>query len=280
MTMVKERLLSATITTATILLLIALLFPLIWIISSSIRPYASLYTTTFEIIPSRWTFEAFRWTLQESHFWLYAKNSLVVYVVTLIGSLFVTIPAAYGYSRFIFAGKKSLLNSYFILSQFMGGMSVIGLIGLYLFLVNIGLINSLIVVGLIYAANTVPFVTWYLKNYFDTVPREFDEAAFIDGASFMQNLWLVILPIAKPGILVAIIFISIITWSEWVIAGIILSPENFTLPVAIVTLQGRWETPWNRFAAMSIIYSLPIVLLFLLSHRQMESGLTLGGIKG
>jgi arabinogalactan oligomer/maltooligosaccharide transport system permease protein len=162
----------------------------------------------------------------------------------------------------------------------MGGMSVIGLIGLYLYLVHIGLIDSLLVVGLIYAANTVPFVTWYLKTYFDSVPRDFDEAALMDGASFIQSMRYVVIPIAKPGILVAIIFVSIITWSEWVIAGILLGPENFTLPVGLVTLQGRWETPWNRFAAMSIIYSLPLVMLFMLSRRYMEAGMTLGGIKG
>lgn len=271
---------SAGITAIVVLVLAAVLFPLLWIISSSLRPYASLYTTQFEIIPTDATLSAFRWVLLESKFWQHLKNSLIIYAVTLVCSLAVTVPAAYAFSRFQFVGKESLLYSSFILAQLMGGMSVIGLIGLYLYLVHIGLINSLLVVGLIYAANTVPFVTWYLKTYFDSVPRDFDEAALMDGASFIQSMRYVVIPIAKPGILVAIIFVSIITWSEWVIAGILLGPENFTLPVGLVTLQGRWETPWNRFAAMSIIYSLPLVMLFMLSRRYMEAGMTLGGIKG
>lgn len=276
----QEHLLSAMITIMAILILIGLLFPLFWIVSSSLRPYSSLYTTEFELIPRNATLSAYRWVFTESKFWQYAHNSFIVYLVTLSSSLLVTIPAAYGFSRFSFRGKGTILDSYFILAQFMSGMSVIGLIGLYLFLVSIGLIDSIIVVGLIYAASTVPFVTWYLKTYFDSVPRDYDEAAVIDGASFTQNLIHVIIPIAKPGIYVAVIFISIMTWSEWVIAGILLGPDNFTLPVGLVILQGRWETPWNQFAAMSIIYSLPIILLFILSRRYIQAGMTLGRVKG
>lgn len=280
MSRVKKRILAVGYTTIVILILALLLFPLVWIVSSSIRPYSSLYTTELQLIPENATLDAFRWVLFESKFWHYAENSLIVYIVTLITSLLVTIPAGYAFSRFKFVGKESLLYLYFILAQFMSGMSVVGLIGLYLFMVRIKLIDSLVVVGLIYAACNVPFVTWYLKTYFDTIPRDFDEAAFLDGATFLQNIRHVIVPIAKPGILVATIFISIFTWSEWVIGGILLSPEHFTLPIGLVTLQVRWETPWNRFAAMSIIYSVPMIILFILSHRQIESGMTMGGIKG
>jgi len=276
----REKVLVGVTTGGAILLLAALLFPLMWIVSSALRPYASLYTTKFEIIPSDASLDAFRWLLFESKFWLYAKNSLIVYSVSVAACLVVTVPAAYGFSRFNFPGKGGLLSSYFILAQVMSGMTVIGLIGLYLFLLRIGLVNSLLVVGLIYAANMVPSITWFLKTHFDSVPRDLDEAAFLDGASFLQNLLRVIVPIAKPGILVAVILISIVTWSEWIVAGILLGPESFTLPVGLVTLQVRWETPWNRFAAMSIMYSLPIVILFMLSHRYMETGMTLGGVKG
>jgi arabinogalactan oligomer/maltooligosaccharide transport system permease protein len=88
------------------------------------------------------------------------------------------------------------------------------------------------------------------------------------------------LPIAKPGIIVAIIFITIITWSEWVMASMLLGSENFTLAVGLVSLQVRWETPWNLFAATSILYALPIIIVFIIAQRYLKSGLTLGGIKG
>ncbi len=262
------------------LILLVVLFPIFWIISSSLRPYGSIFTTEFRLIPEGANLEAFKWVLFESKFWLYAKNSLVIYGVAVVASLLVTIPAAYGYSRFSFPGKSALLNSYFVLAQFMSGMSIIGLIGLYLFLVHIGLTDSKGIVGLIYAASTVPFVTWYLKTYFDTLPREYDEAAFLDGATFFQTICKVIIPNALPGLIVATIFVSIMVLSEWVIASILLSPDNFTLPVALVTLQGRWETPWNQFAAMALIYSVPLLLLFIFSHRSMEEGVSMAGLQG
>lgn len=271
---------SAAVTLFAILLLCALLFPLFWILSSSIRPYSTLFTTEFRLIPKDATLEAYHWVLFESKFFLYAKNSMIVYGAALFSSLLVTIPAAYGFSRFKFLGRDILLNSYFVLAQIMSGMSIIGLLGLYLFLVKIGLANSRIIVGLIYGASTVPYVTWYLKTYFDSIPLEYDEAAFLDGASFLQNILHVIVPIAKPGIFVAVIFISIFTWSEWVIAGILLGSGHFTLPVALTTLQGRWETPWNRFAAMSILYSIPLVILFMLSRHHIEKGMSASGLKG
>jgi len=260
-------------------LLFVLLIPLFWVFSSAIKPYGSLYTTELYIFPANASLKAFQWVLFESKFWEYAKNSITVYIIALLSSLIVNIPAAYGFSRFKFIGKEGLLNSYFILSQFMGGMSVIGLIGLYLFIIKIKLINSIVVVGLIYAANTIPYITWYLKTYLDSIPKDFDEAALLDGASFIQNLWYVILPIAKPGIFVATIIVSLIIWSEWIIASVLLSPDQFTLPVALVTLQGRWETPWNKFAAMSIIYCIPVIILFFLSQKYMEEGMTIGALK-
>lgn len=277
---IRKGILNVVVTSIAVLLLIALLFPILWIISSSLKPYSSLFSTEFQLIPANATLEAYEWVLFESRFWEFAKNTVIVYLTTILSALLVTVPAAYGFSRFSFKAKAAILNSYFILAQFMSGMSVIALIGLYLFLVKIHLVDSLFVVGLIYAATTVPYVTWYLKTYFDTVPREYDEAAFLDGASFLQNLIRVIIPISRPGIIVAIIFITLLTLSEWVIAGILLSSHKFTLPVALVTLQGRWETPWNKFAAMSIIYSLPLLILFMLSHKNIEKGMSMSGLKG
>jgi len=162
----------------------------------------------------------------------------------------------------------------------MGGLSIIGLIGLYFLLMHMGMLNSLIVLSFIYAASTVPFNTWFLKTYYDSLPRDLDESALVDGASFLQTLRHVILPIAKPGIFTVIIFTSIVVWSEWVIAGIVLSPGNYTVPIGLVGLLSFWETPWNRFAAMAILFSIPIVILFMVSQHYLRQGLTLGAVKG
>jgi len=275
----KSKLSGIVLTIFVTLIVVASLFPLYWIVLCALRPYSTLYTTEVRLIPTEITLNAFRWVLFESKFLVWFKNSLIVYGITLLASVVVIIPASYSLSRFKFKGKKSLLSSYFILSQIMTGMSIIGLIALYSLLLKLGMINSLVVLGLIYTASLVPYISWYLKTYLDTIPTDFDEAALIDGASFFQNLRHVILPMAKPGIAVAIIFITIITWSEWVLASILLGSENFTLALGLVSLQVRWETPWNYFAATSILYAIPIMVVFTLAQRYLKAGLTLGGIK-
>ena len=276
----KIKFLSGVLTGLVLLIVMAGLFPLYWIVSAALRPYGTLYTTEVRLIPTDATLDAFQWLLFKSKFFIWLKNSLIVYIVTLFTCLITIIPASYTLSRFKFSGKNSLLSSYFVLSQIMTGVSVIGLIALYTLLLKLKLINSLITLGLIYAACLVPFTSWYLKAYFDSLPKDFDEAALMDGASFFQNLRYVIVPVAKPGVTVAIILITVITWSEWVLASILLGSENFTLPVGLVSLQVRWETPWNRFAAMSILYAIPIITVFVLAQRYLKAGLTLGGIKG
>lgn len=276
----RIKILSIFLTTLAVLFVIVALIPFYWIILCSLRPYSTLYTTEVSFIPADITIDAFRRVLFETRFFIWLKNSLIVYIITLFICILVALPASYSLSRFEFFGKKTLLSSYFILSQIMSGMNVIGLIALYILLMKLKLINSLITLGFIYAAYNIPFISWYLKTYFDTLPKDFDEAAFVDGASFIQNLRYVILPLAKPGVIVAMIFITIIAWSEWVIASMLLGSENFTLAIGLVSLQVRWETPWNLFAAMSILYALPIIIVFIIAQRYLKSGLTLGGIKG
>jgi len=276
----KTIFLSWVLTGLALLIVIAGLFPLYWIVVAALRPYGTLYTTKIMLFPIDATLDAFRWLLFESKFFIWLKNSLIVYVVTLFTCMMTVVPASYTLSRFKFSGKNSLLSSYFVLSQIMTGMSVMGLIALYTLLLKLQLINSLIVLGLIYAASLVPYISWYLKTYFDSLPKDFDEAALVDGASFFQNLRYVVIPMAKPGIVVAITLITVIAWSEWTLASILLGSENFTLAVGLVSLQARWETPWNRFAAMSILYAIPIITVFVLAQRYLKAGLTLGGIKG
>ena len=271
---------SGILTLTAMLITVVIISPLFWMISCSLRPWGALFTTTFKIIPENPTLDSFRWVLFESSFPLWLKNSLIVLLLTNLISLLVACLGAYAFSRFRFWGKNVLLYSYFVLTQIMGGISIIGLIGLYVLLVHLGLLNSLLTLSLIYAASTVPFNTWYLKAHLDGLPKDFDEAAIIDGASFFQNLRYVVLPMAKPAIATMVIFTSMATWSEWVIGAIVLSPENYTVPIGMALLTTGWSTPWNRFTAMTILYVIPILTIFIVAQRYLKAGLTLGGIKG
>lgn len=271
----------ATVTAiiAAIIIVATFLFPIYWIVMSSFRPYGSLFTTTFEIVPHEVTLDAYKWVLFESKFFLWLRNSLIVSLLTLGLTLVLVVPAAYAFSRFQFAGKGKLLYGYLAFTQFAGGMGLAGLIALYAILAYFNLLNSLLVLSIIYAAGAVPFNTWLLKTYFDTIPKDFDEAALVDGASYFDVMLRILLPVAKPGIATVAVFSFMGGWSEFILAQTILDPENYTLPVGLFQLVGVYETPWNRFAAMSLLFAIPVVILYMLAQRYLQAGLAMGGVK-
>jgi arabinogalactan oligomer / maltooligosaccharide transport system permease protein len=134
---------------------------------------------------------------------------------------------------------------------------------------------------LAYGSGTLPFAIWNLKGYFDTVPKELEEAAIIDGASMAQTFIRVILPLSVPALAVTVLFAFMSGWTEFILAWTFLeNPQRFTLAMALRSMQGQFATPWSDFAAMSILMSIPIVLLFFALQRYLVSGLTVGGVKG
>ena len=127
----------------------------------------------------------------------------------------------------------------------------------------------------------MPFAVWNLKGYFDTIPKELEEAARIDGASLTQTFVRIMLPLALPALAVTILFSFMAGWTEFVLAWTFLeNPSRFTLAMALRSMQGQYATPWSEFSAMSILMSLPIVLLFFLMQRYVVSGLAAGAVKG
>jgi len=277
---VRRMILRGGITLMAVLIVLAVVFPLVWMVTSSIRPYSLLVSSTFEFIPSNPTLAAFKWVFLESPFFLWLKNSLVVSLMTVVLVLLFVVPGAYAFSRFLFWKKESLLYVYFILMQFVGGVGIAGLIALYSIMARLDLLNSLFVLSIIYAAGAIPFNTWLLKTYLDSVPKDFDEAAIMDGASTLGTIRHVILPIAKPGIAVVALLTFMSGWSEFILASTFLNPENYTLSVGLYTLTGTYETPWNQFAAMAILFALPMVIFFIIAQGYLRAGLAMGGIKG
>ncbi|RLI29357.1 maltose ABC transporter permease [Candidatus Bathyarchaeota archaeon] len=271
--------LTVLLTASAVLIVVIFLFPIYWVVLSSIRPYGSLFTTKFELIPSEVTWEAYTWLIFESKFFLWLRNSLIVSILTVVFTLVLVIPSAYSFSRFKFFGKEKFLYGYLVFTQFAGGMGIAGLIALYAILAYLNLLNSLFVLALIYAAGGVPFNTWLLKTYFDTIPRDFDEAALVDGASYFNLIVDVLLPIAKPGIATVAIFSFMGAWGEFILAQTILSPENYTLPVGLYSFVGQFETKWNYFSAMAILFAVPVVVMYLLAQRYLQMGLAMGGVK-
>ena len=168
----------------------------------------------------------------------------------------------------------------FLVSQMFPG--VLTLIPLYIIIVQwLGLGSTRIGLVIVYATTSVPFSVWMLKGYFDTIPRELEEAAIIEGAGPGIIFWRIVLPLAMPAIAITALFSFMTAWNEFILAATLLSRESaFTLPVVLQRYVGEHDAAWGPFAAGAILVSLPVMIFFYVAQRQLVSGLTAGGVKG
>ena len=274
------------------------LFPILWILSLSLDPRGIDKPLDLQLIPPGASLDAYRTVLIEPFgllcrnpndpstcmtFASLLRNSLLVALGTSVVAVVLGSSAAYAFSRFRFIGRQAGMLGFIVLIML---PTTAALAPLYVLLsqIRIGgesLRTTLVGLSLAYASTTMPFAVWNLKGYFDTIPKELEEAARIDGASLTQTFVRIMLPLAVPAIAVTILFSFMAGWTEFVLAWTFLeNPSRFTLAMALRSMQGQYATPWSEFAAMSILMSLPIVLLFFLMQRYVVSGLAAGAVKG
>jgi len=213
--------------------------------------------------------------------WLFGRqllNSLIVALCTTILGIFLATTAAYAFSRFRFPGRRAGLLSFLVIQMFPGTMMMIPL---YILVSSLGLLDQLLGLILVYSTTAIPFCVWMLKGYFDTIPKELEESAIIDGASRFRIFWSIILPLAKPAIAVTGLFSFMTAWNEFILAATFMNDETAqTLPVMLNGFVSATTVEWGHFAAGAIIVSIPVVALFFLLQRHLVSGLTAGGVKG
>jgi len=213
--------------------------------------------------------------------WLFGRqllNSLIVALCTTILGIFLATTAAYAFSRFRFPGRRAGLLSFLVIQMFPGTMMMIPL---YILISSLGLLDQLLGLILVYSTTAIPFCVWMLKGYFDTIPKELEESAIIDGASRFRIFWSIILPLAKPAIAVTGLFSFMTAWNEFILAATFMNDETaHTLPVMLNGFVSATTVEWGHFAAGAIIVSIPVVALFFLLQRHLVSGLTAGGVKG
>jgi arabinogalactan oligomer/maltooligosaccharide transport system permease protein len=277
---------------------ISVLFPIVWIFSMALDPRNIDKPLSLTIIPPGASFKAFQAVLFEP-FKLLCKNpsdattcmtfgkllanSLFVALGTSVAAVVMGSSAAYAFSRFKFIGRQAGMLGFIVLLML---PTTATLAPLYVLLsqIKIGsesLRTTLIGLSIAYASGTLPFAIWNLKGYFDTIPKELEEAALIDGASITQTFIRIIIPLAVPALAVTVLFAFMTGWTEFVLAWTFLEdPSRFTLAMALRSMQGQFSTPWSQFSAMSILMSIPIVILFFALQRYLVSGLTVGGVKG
>jgi len=277
----------SNIVTYILLVIIAVItvFPLYWVVSTSFRPAVGQMGTGFAWFPHDPTLENYQTLISLSKvgfggaaFVDYIKNSSIVSLTTTMISIVVGTFAAYSMSRFEYRGKIGILLL-FVITQLITTVALI--LPLYRVLQALGLIDTRLSLVLTYTSFAVPFCTWFLKGFFDSIPIDLDEAALIDGASRIQVLFHVILPVSLPGIVATGVFAFIVSWNEFMFAlTFINSASKKTIPLGIAELLGEHFVPWGVVTAGGVLASIPVILFFVLFQRYIVQGLTSGAVKG
>lgn len=260
-------------------LLASLLFvyPLVWLLSASIKPAWQIFREPLRLIPQDPTLEVYRRIFTATPFPTYLQNSLLYATGGTLLTILVAVVAAYGLSRHEFRGKR--LTMVLILTvQLMPGL--ISAIPVYILMQGLGLFNTQLGIVLLYGAISIPFGIWVLKGYLDTIPRELDESAWIDGAGKLYTLWRILVPVIVPGLASLFIILFVGKWNEFALASVLLrEPDNYPLTVGTFTLLGPDESDFRLTAAASLINIVPILLVFLVLQRYLIAGLTAGSVK-
>ncbi|MEA1883658.1 MAG: carbohydrate ABC transporter permease [Thermotogota bacterium] len=255
------------------------LFPVLWVFSLSLKTKAELFEYPPTLIPKSPTFDNFRNVFQNTSMWRYLFNSFELVVFTVLGTLLVAIPAGYAFSRFRFKNKQKYL---FLVLVFQMISPVIIGIPIYKYYASLGLINNYFGLVMVYIAVQIPFTTFLIKGGFDAIPKEFDEAARIDGATRFQLLRKIIIPVSLPSIASATIFTSINAWSQFLLPFILIDKEKmFPVSVGILLTQGNYQEISTHFvAAASVISLVPAVLMVIFLQKFIIKSLTAGALKG
>lgn len=261
------------------------LFPVAWIASAALSPSNTLVGQG--LIPRGATLDNFLSLVNDPQnpFLLWIWNSVKISGISAILIVSLTALAAYSFSRFRYRGRRTGLLLILLVQLF---PNTLALVALFLLLQQIGQIipalglNSHGGLILIYTGGALGFNTWLMKGYFDTVPRDLDESALVDGASPLQAFWYILLPLVRPILAVIGVLTFIGTYGDFLLARVMLkSTENYTLAVGMTFfIRGQYTQEWGVFAAAALVGALPIVLIFLVLQRQLVGGLTGGGVKG
>lgn len=263
---------------AAYLLAVLASLPFLWMLKSALESPAAATAYPPHLLPDGHFVETFTAIFRDTQMLRWMLNSLIVSLVSTVIALALSIPMAYGLSRFRFRGRGGL--SVAILGAQMMPPIVL-IIPLYTFFVRMGLMDTLWSVIIANAAFALPVMVWMLKTVFDTVPYEIDEAARIDGAGWGMIAFRIVLPLAIPGVVAASIFAFLNAWDEFMLARTLLrSVDKWVGTIGLSSLMGEYVTPWNQIMATALIFTLPPVILFLFVQRHFVSGLGAGAVKG
>lgn len=281
--MTKKQIKEGASLTALNIFFIALCFvtliPILYALTVSLSGQNSLLSSDFSFIPKEFTLDNYREVIFGEDILTWFQNTVFLAAVTVSLSLLIAVPAAYCFSRRRFPGRKAILKCLVLLNSF---PAILSMFAIYRLLRPMGLINHRVGLILVYTGTMAVFSLWNTKGYFDTIPTEIEEAARIDGASDIQVVMKIVLPLAKPSIITTALQVLIYVWNEYIYATTFMTGESkYTLAAGLNALQATEMTgSWPVFAAASITVSIPVLIIFFICQKYMVSGLTAGGVKG
>ncbi|WP_313635458.1 sugar ABC transporter permease [Exiguobacterium sp.] len=247
---------------------IIIVYPLLWVVGTSLNPGKSITSDIFDLFdPSK------------TDYGMWYLNTIKIAVITMVVSVALITLTGYIFSRYRFVGRKNSLILFLVLQMV---PQFVAIIAIYVLLNMLELFDTHLALILLYSGGAIPMNTYLAKGYFDTIPKELDEAARMDGAGHLRIFWQIILPLAKPMVAVIALFNFMAPFNDFILASLVLrSPEKQTLAVGLYNMVSeQFDNNFTLFAAGAVLSAVPIVLLFFAFQRFFVSGLTAGGTKG
>ena len=286
---VNDKVVKVFIYIALLMLAISIIVPVAWVFMASVKENSEFYGNPWTL-PKGLYFQNFADAFTKASMGSYMINSVIITVLALLLLLVIALPAAYTLARYKFMGSK-LLNIAFMAGLFINVNYIV--VPIFLMLVDAdkvmkswlgsGLfLNNLFVTALVYASTALPFTIYLLSGFFVTIPKDYEEAAFVDGSGYFRTMVTIMMPMAKPSIITVILFNFLSFWNEYIISMTLLTKENKTLPVGLMQLMQAQKAAANygQLYAGLVIVMLPTLILYMMMQKELTQGMSLGGLKG
>ncbi|WP_212843408.1 sugar ABC transporter permease [Catellatospora sp. IY07-71] len=252
-------------------------FPIAWVVLSSFKPGQWVQSSELSLVKEP-TLANYEYVLTQTNFPTWMLNSVIIAACTMLIGILMSATTGYALSRFNFPGRRHLLMVFLVTQMFPVAILIVPI---YQIMAALGLINTHASLVIAYLTIAVPFCSWMLKGYFDSISTSLDEAASIDGAGPFATFWKVILPLARPGIAVTAFYSFLTAWGEVAYASaFIQTDDRFTLAYGMQQFVPQFNAQWEYLTAAAVLVTVPAALVFLYAQRHLVSGLTAGGTKG
>jgi N,N'-diacetylchitobiose transport system permease protein len=266
-----------------IVVAVVTLFPILYMLSTSFKPANELFSLTPHLLPSHPTLGNYRAVIDGDvigiPYWTFLRNSLLVTVISVAASSLIAMLASIALARFRFRFRATYLIVLLVV-QMLPQQALV--IALYLDFRSWGLLDSLVGLMILYTAFTLPVTIFMLRNFVAAVPRQMEEAAAIDGAGPVRVFWNVLLPLVAPGMVTTSVFAFITAWNEFVFALTFLGVDQpkYTLPIYVTYFFGKGGAQWGAIMASSTLFTIPVMIFFLIVQRRLRDGMVAGAVKG